>query len=342
MKIDVILEPDLAPAEIAELGQAAERFGLRCLWGSNYSSARDVFMSLVPMAAATRKIGVGVLVVSPWEMHPLKIANALLTLNEYAQGRAQLVVSAGGEWTGVMGSARPRRVRAARETIEIIRAASRGERLNYDGDLYKAWGFNAAWARDPAPLVYAGASKPQMFRMAAATADGLMMSDIPPLSVLDESMATIRGALNERRPPPQEFRISNFWAWHVKASREQSLREARRELILRGWLVRYHMAPFLSDEECDLVEANKQAFLDAYTDRTGEIRDVPPELVDKLIDNFCFAGDPDDIDRHIDTLRRFRDAGLTEIALRLHDEPMESLRLIGERVMPALQTCWST
>lgn len=337
MEIDVILEPDLAPAQIAELGQAAESYGLRCLWASNYSSARDAFMSLVPMAGSTRRIGVGVLVVSPWEMHPLKIANALLTLNEYAKGRAQLVVSAGGEWTGVMGSARPRRVRAARETIEIIKAASRGERLNYEGELYKARGFDAAWAREPAPLVYAGASKPQMFRMAAATADGLMMSDIPPLSVLDESMGIIEDALEQRRAQHNGFRISNFWAWHVKASRERSLAEARRELILRGWLVRYHMEPFLSDEECGLVEANKQAFLDAYNERTGDIRGVPAELVDKLIDNFCFAGDPGDIDRHIDTLRRFRDAGLTEIALRLHDEPMQSLQLIGERVLPALR-----
>jgi hypothetical protein len=150
-------------------------------------------------------------------------------------------------------------------------------------------------------------------------------------------MSIIKGALQERRPGDHDFRVSNFWAWHVKASRERSLVEARRELILRGWLVRYHMAPFLSEEECDLVEANKQAFLDAYNDRTGDIRGVPSELVDKLIENFCFAGDVTDIDRHIDTLRRFRDAGLTEIALRLHDDPMESLRLIGERVLPALR-----
>ena len=176
-----------------------------------------------------------------------------------------------------------------------------------------------------------------MFRMAAATADGLMMSDIPPLSVLDDSMAIIRDALGRREPGAEEFRVSNFWAWHVKQSREQSLLEARRELILRGWLVRYHMAPFLTPQECDLVEAHKQAFLDAYTERSGEIRGVPPELVDKLIRNFCFAGDAGDIDRHIETLGRFRDAGLTEIALRLHDDPMQSLRLIGERVLPALR-----
>ncbi len=111
------MPPDRTPAEIDVLGRMAEAYGVRCLWASNYSAARDAFMSLVPLAQSTHRIRIGVLVVSPWEMHPLKIANALFTLNEFAGGRAQLVVSAGGEWSGVMGSGHARRVRAARETI---------------------------------------------------------------------------------------------------------------------------------------------------------------------------------------------------------------------------------
>ena len=34
--------------------------------------------------------------------------------------------------------------------------------------------------------------------------------------------------------------------------------------------------------------------------------------------------------------RGFKDAGLTELSLRLHDKPLEALKLITERVMPAL------
>ncbi len=337
MDVDIILEPDLTPAQIEAIGLAAEGYGVRTLWVSNYSAARDAFMTAVPMALATSQIGIGVLVVSPWEMHPLKIANALFTLNEYSAGRAQLVVSAGGEWTGVMGSVRERRVRAARETIEIIKAASPGDSLNYQGELYRAQGFNARWMTDSPPLVYAGASKPQMFRMAAAVADGLMMSDIPPLPMLDQSLETIKSALSTQQRDADVFRISNFWAWHVKSNTAVSAREARRELILRGWLVRYHLEGFLTPAECDLVEQHKPAFLTAYTDRSGDIQGVPSELIDKLIENFSFAGDITDIDRHVETLKRFAAAGLTEIALRLHDDPMDSLRMIGERVIPKLR-----
>lgn len=336
MEVDVILEPDLTPAQIAELAEAAEGYGIRTLWASNYSSSRDAFMSLVPATAATKRLGMGVLVVSPWEMHPLKIANALLTLNEYSQGRAQLVVSAGGEWCGVIGSKHPRRVRTAREAIEIVRAAARGETVNYRGEIFTTYGYQAKWlGKLPPPPVYAGASKAQMLRMGARVADGVMMSDVT-IHYLREMVDIVRGRLDELGRPADDFRISNFWAWHVKKDRAAAMKEARRELILRGWLVRYHIEPFLTPAECDVVDQHRNDFLRAYMDRSGDIRGVDPALVDKLIENFSFAGDLADIDHHIERLLGFREAGLTEIALRLHDDPMDALRIIGERVVPAL------
>ena len=81
MDIDLILEPDLTPAQITEIGQAAEKYGIRAIWTSNYFAHWDAFLSLAPLAASTSKILMGPLAVSPFEMHPLKIANSLLTLN---------------------------------------------------------------------------------------------------------------------------------------------------------------------------------------------------------------------------------------------------------------------
>jgi 5,10-methylenetetrahydromethanopterin reductase len=336
MDIDLILEPDRSPAEIRELGLLAERYGIRTLWASNYASARDVFLSLVPLAQATQRLGIGVLVVSPWEMHPLKMANSLLTLNEYCDGRAQLVVSGGGEWCGVMGVGHERRVRAVREAIEIIRRAATGKPLNYKGKLYQSYGYNAAWAKQRAPLVYAGASKPQMLRMGAECADGVMMSDVT-LHYVTDMVGVVRRRQVELGQANRPLRISNFWAWHVKEDQEASLKEARREMILRGWLARYHLEPFMSQEDCDFIEAHKSAFLKAWTDRSGDIKGVPQRIIDKLIENFSCSGDLATVDRHIETLRGFAAAGLTEIALRLHDDPDAAIHVIGEHVVPALR-----
>ena len=95
MKIDIILEPDLTPEQICELGIAAESYGIESVWTSNYFAHWDPFISLTQLAKESSQIKLGILAVSPFEMHPLKIANSVLTLNEISKGRAQVAVGAG-------------------------------------------------------------------------------------------------------------------------------------------------------------------------------------------------------------------------------------------------------
>ena len=41
------------------------------------------------------------------------------------------------------------------------------------------------------------------------------------------------------------------------------------------------------------------------------------------------AGDPNDIDREIDRYQKFAKSGLTELSIRLFDDPADGLKLIG-------------
>ncbi len=336
MQLDIILEADLNAQEVKELGLLAEEYGFRALWTQNYARARDAFMIAVPLALASKSIRVGVLAVSPYEMHPLKIANAILTLNECASAGACVVVGAGGEWPGILQVGYGKRITGTREAIEIIKNSASGELVNYEGEVYNARYFAAGWSTeaDSAPQIYSGSTGPKMMQMAAGVADGAMMSDVQP-EMFDWSLPSLRNALAEQGR--KGFRISNFLAWHVKEDREASLREARRELMLRGWLAREWLDPYLSPEDADLVEKNTWPFLNAFRTKSGDIEDVPEHIVDALVEGLSLAGDYDDIDRHIERLRKFEDAGFTEIALRVHDDPEDSIRLIGQRVLPAFQ-----
>ena len=82
---------------------------------------------------------------------------------------------------------------------------------------------------------------------------------------------------------------------------------------------------------------HEQDFLNTFLRRNDVIENVPAGLVNKMIENISFVGGLDQVDAAIDTLKRFADAGLTEIALRVHDDPADAIKLIGERVWPALQ-----
>lgn len=336
MQLDLILEADLTPRAIRELGLLAEGYGFRTLWAQNYARARDPFMSVVPLAEASSRIGIGVVVVSPYEMHPLKIANALLTLNELGSGRAEIVIGGGGEWPGVMGIPYGKRVTGFREALEIVKAAATGCVVNYPGEVYRSRGYIAHWHHAPPPLVWGGSTGPKMLRAAVGKADGVMMSDIAPC-MMDAQMGRVREALATAGRDPATFRVSNFVAWHVKEDREKSRAESRRELMIRGWLERDWLEPFLSPADVEFVLAHRGAFLKAFRERHGNIEGVPARITDALVDGLSCAGDPGDLDRHIGKLREFAAKGLTEVALRLHDDPADSIRMLGERVLPALR-----
>lgn len=41
METDIILEADVTPAQVAELAQLAEGYGIRGIWTQTYASGRD-------------------------------------------------------------------------------------------------------------------------------------------------------------------------------------------------------------------------------------------------------------------------------------------------------------
>ncbi|MCP4090679.1 MAG: LLM class flavin-dependent oxidoreductase [Gammaproteobacteria bacterium] len=361
MDIDIILECDVNPQQAAELAVQAEKLGIRALWTSNYHQNYDCFMSLMPAAAATSKILLGPLAVSPWELHPLKMANSLLTLNETSNGRGMAAISGGGGVLGALGwkihkdgpvwpikdevtQARypERRVRGVEECIDVLKLARTGKiAYSYDGDIFQITRpFQHDWAKaERGPLIYGCCSGPMMLRMGARCADGIQVSDFT-VGMMPGAMKNIQKGLAKRAEPAEDFRIGNFWAWHMKADKAVAMYEAQRELIWRGALVakmadelREHLD---SDEEVQLAIDNWDNFFKAFWTRSGVIDNVPQETVDKLIAGMSSTGDINDIDREIERFRAFADTGLTELSIRLFDDPMDGLKLIGEHVLPKL------
>jgi len=355
MDIEIILEPDLHPNQVAELAIKAEEYGVRALWTSNYHQQWDAFMSLIPAAQQTKKILLGPLAISPFEMHPLKMANALLTLNELSNGRAIIAVGAGGGTLGAMkfscrettcpGLKPFRIIKSVKEAVEIlINASEKKFNLKFEGEIFnitRPYMQGFTWAKSSRPKIYTCSTEPQMLRLGGQFADGLQMSDVA-LPMLKEAMNNIHQGLSKREESIDDFRIGNFWAWHIKDDKEESLKEARRELVFRGSLLPpFSLHHFLNEEEAQIVIDNFNAgpnneFAKAYISRSGIIDNVPENLVSKLIDDLSSAGDMNDIDKELERFYVFKKAGITDLSIRLFDDPMAGLKMIGEKVLPAL------
>ena len=113
-------------------------------------------------------------------------------------------------------------------------------------------------------------------------------------------------------------------------------------LVLITLIPPFSLQHFLSKDEAQIVIDNwnsgaNNEFIKAYISRSGEIKNVPETLVSKLVAALSSAGDMNDIDRELERFEVFKKAGLTDLVIRLFDEPMKGLKMIGERVLPALR-----
>ncbi len=338
MKVQIFLEAGLPPQQVNELGLMAERYGIDTVYASVFPARRDAFLCLSALAVNSERVRVGVVPLSPYEIHPLRLSDTLQTLNDMSDGRASLVV--GGMGQSIMratGLKPERRVRAVRECVEILRAAAGGQPVSYTGELFSANDYHPEWAHATPPQVLVGANGPMMLRMAGEVADGVMLSDVA-LGKMAEVLASIDEGLarSGRERSDSTFPVSNFFAWHIKDSADEAMHEARRELVWRGVLQKWYTEPFLGEERAEFVEANFNAFLQAFYQRTSKIEGVDEETIQALVDNLTFTGGPDAIPGVVEHLKEFEAKGLNAITLKIHDDPEQAIRLIGEHLIPQL------
>lgn len=337
MKFHIILEANNSHLRIAELAQLAEQYGFAGIWTSNMHDSRDPFINFTEAARVTDTIKLGPVAVSPYELHPLKMANAILTLNEISGGRAHIGVGAGDGGTATaMGMKAVKRVRATRECVEIIEAAATGKPVTYKGGMYEVMYYHSSWVTQPPPDVFVCAGGPQMIAASARYAQGIFLGDHLPHHVarVNEMIAAEQAGIGRKA---DNFRLLNFWAWHVKENQDDARAEAKIWLAMRAtpWPQYYHH-DILSPDEMQLVYDNIMEINTAFYKRDpGVIKSVPKDIVDRLVDQCSSTSAIGDIDHEIDRIRRFEAAGLTDIALRLYENPEASIRLIGEQVMPA-------
>jgi alkanesulfonate monooxygenase SsuD/methylene tetrahydromethanopterin reductase-like flavin-dependent oxidoreductase (luciferase family) len=335
VRLDVILDTRADPRELAGLGVLAERFALRGVWVSSLPDSRDPFTNLALLAAATCRIRLGPVAVNPFDTHPVRIASALLALNEIAGGRAAIVLGGGGEALASLGLEPRRRVRAVAEAATIVRRAASGEAINHDGVLYQVRGVRFGWVRSNPPALLVGASQRQMLGMAAAVADGIMMSDMPPAAAA-AAIATLDQALKAHGGSRPCFSTSVFTALHVREGLSEARAEARRWLLMRGIFRPWLLEAFLEPGEADLVMNSQPAFFRAYLEGSDRVEGVPDALLDRLVDELALCTTPDRPEPVIRHLHELAQSGLDSVALRLYAQPARSIRMLGRAVIPAL------
>ncbi|MFB6228806.1 MAG: 5,10-methylenetetrahydromethanopterin reductase [Halobacteriales archaeon] len=319
----VELTPEEPLDEVAALAERAEAAGFDAILSSCHYFNRDPFVALRRMVDATEEVRVGPGVVNPYDAHPVALASRAATLQEESGGRALFGIGAGDASTlSALGIERDRPLRRVLESFKMAQELWEGGSVDRDGAV-TARGATLNYAVDPLP-VYVGAQGPDMLRMAAKHADGVLYNASHPRDV---GWATDRVAegLSQRPSDRGSFdfvvQASVSVAGEAEAARETARQAAA---VIAGGaappvLDRHGIDVDLASEIGELVSA-------------GKFRPAFAKVSEPMIDAFCVAGTPADVAGRIDAIRE--DADGVVAATPLGPDRATAIDLLADATAP--------
>ena len=188
-------------ANTVEFVLQAEKLGVDSVWVPEFW-AGDALTPLAYLAARTSTIRLATGIVQLGARTPAMLAMSALSMQALSGGRFLLGIGTSGPqvmegWHGVRFD---KPVRRTRETIEIIRRITAGERLEYHGDVYDlplpdSEGRSIRSLMPPTHVpIYVASLGPANLRLTGALADGWIGNSFFPESA-DVFFAPIREAV---------------------------------------------------------------------------------------------------------------------------------------------------
>jgi len=163
-------------ADIEAQAQAAEQGGATTLWIACHLFLRDPVTTAALALAATKKIKIALMAMSPYSAHPVYIAMAAASLEEKYPSRVILCLGAGAPADlKAAGIDSPRPLVAIGEAIKICRQLFAGEMPDFDGQMFKVAGRRLVNGSPRIPITVA-ASRPAMLKLAGRESDGVLIS----------------------------------------------------------------------------------------------------------------------------------------------------------------------
>jgi coenzyme F420-dependent glucose-6-phosphate dehydrogenase len=314
------------PVELLEFARHAERTGLEIVatsdhfqpWRHHGGHSPAALAWLGAATVATERAVLGTSVLTPTlRYHPSVVAQAFATLGVMAPGRVFLGVGTGESMneTPVTGDAFPgrkeRRMRLA-EAIRLIRLLWTEERVEFDGEYYRASKATIYDRPDEPVPIYVAASGPLAAKLAGRTGDGFICTSGKDPALYDELLGKVaEGAEAAGRDPAGIRRMIE-----VKVSYDRDLDFAREAC---GWWAALALTPEEKEGVDDPIEMERLA--DAAMDRAPS--------------RFIVSNDPEETAAAI---RGYAELGFDELVLHAPGEDqVRFLDQFAEDVLPLLR-----
>jgi F420-dependent oxidoreductase-like protein len=288
----------------------------------------DAFTILTLLARETRRIKLGTAIVNIFSRTPGALAQHFATLDQLSGGRA--VIGLGTSGPNVIehfhGLKFEKPFTRMREYVEIINRLLKGEKLNYEGDIFKLGrGFTLRFdpLRDHIPIWIASIT-PKSVKQTAAIADGWIPIFLPKERWKDQLgawQATVRDAGKK----PEDMTVRCPYTVSVTS-------EPARPAAMRRGMTAFYIARMGNFYYEHFVRMGYRAEADAVRAawEQGGSEAGAAALPDRLVDQLGFAGP---VEACCDTLDEAADAGFSLLSVSVAERDEKKRAAIYEKLV---------
>ncbi|WP_217614045.1 TIGR03842 family LLM class F420-dependent oxidoreductase [Cellulomonas sp. GbtcB1] len=335
MEFGVVLQNDPPASRVVDLARQAETHGFDYVWTfDSHLLWQEPFVVFSQILAATRKVIVGPMVTNPATRDWTVLASSFATLNEMYGNRTVCGIGRGDSAVRTLAG-KPSNLATLRESIHVIRELANSRPVEHNGRKVQF-----PWSRGSALEVWVAAYGPLALKLTGEVGDGFILQCADP-DVASWMIRTVRDSAEAAGRDPDAIKFCVAAPMYVGDGDSPAARAHMREQCRWfGGMVGNHVADIVAKYGqgsqvpkalTDYIEG-RQGYDYNEHGRAGNSHTqfVPDEIVER----FCLIGSPRE---HVEKLQALRALGVTQFAGYLqHDNKDETLRMYGERVIPAM------
>lgn len=315
-----------------EIALLCESLGYDSLWIPDHlifgdrGEVAECWTLLSALAAVTRRIRLGPLVLCEAHRSPALVAKMVSTLDNISEGRVNFGVGAGWRKIEQVSYGLPwlekplDRVKRTEEGIEIVRRMWTEDRPNFEGKYYRIRDAtcNPKPVQKPYPPIWIAGHGERMLKLVAKYADGWNWMS----TTVDEHQKLINTIREScERIGRNHDNITMSWQGRILIARSRADLKEKIDAIHR-LNPRY---PLSLDRNVMEVPA--------YESVQRDVLGASAELIDFRAQGL--VGTPEEI---VERMRRYMDIGVQHFILQFLDYPStDGIELVAEKVMPALR-----
>ena len=313
--------------EIKEFCKVVDESRIDIVWTGDGAVHAEPYAILSVMAWETKRVELGLGATNPYTRDPFVTAFSIGYLNEISGGRALLALGAGSrEMLAAINMRWHQPVQRCRETIEIVRRILAGEKLTYDGRVFK---FHEAHLLDRGPAqvpIYLACRRPRMMTMAGSVADGVLLDAIP-VEYADYAISKVEEGL-KAAGRKKNFRYANCIMCMISEDGDAA----------RSVVKRFPFPQFLIKAPHQMLEMAKidREEVTAIQSAVPNWDKASALISDEVVEKLSITGTPQEC------LRRFRayiEKGIDEFNLvfPLGADMKKMIRFLDEDIIPRIE-----